>query len=351
MPKRRPIPLTSNSTNSLRPRPKPRVRAAFFGWLVLIALVAARPLLASDNHGKASARAASKSSSPEPISELWVNPPDIASRDLFLGPGGVELAPAPDGEFQFRGEDKKGHSKGYDVADSQGRKWAVKLGDEAQSEVAVSRILWAIGFHQPAVYYVARWKLVGAPDQQADAMPGPGRFRFGSDHKSLGDWSWSDNPFAGTRELRGLIVANLVLNNWDLTTTNNRLYRVGKKSKHNEKWYVVQDVGGSLGKTRWPIGTRNNLADFESESLIKSAQEGKVEMTYRARHRILVGQLTPEDVVWTCELLDRLSDRQLDDAFRAGGYPKPDRERYIRKIREKIHEGLALQPRAGEAHG
>ena len=33
---------------------------------------------------------------------------------------------------------------------------------EAQSEVVTSRILWAIGFHQPATDYLERWTLAGA---------------------------------------------------------------------------------------------------------------------------------------------------------------------------------------------
>jgi hypothetical protein len=38
----------------------------------------------------------------------------------------------------------------------------------------------------------------------------------------------------------------------------------------------------------------------------------------------------------------RLSDQQWDDAFRAAGYTADQRRRYIRKIKEKIGQGLAL---------
>ena len=61
------------------------------------------------------------------------------------------------------------------------------------------------------------------------------------------------------------------------------------------------------------------------------------------RHPRLRGQVTTEDVVWACRLLDGLSDRQLEDAFRAAGYPESVRSRFIRKIEEKIKEGLALE--------
>ena len=48
-------------------------------------------------------------------------------------------------------------------------------------------------------------------------------------------------------------------------------------------------------------------------------------------------------------LMAELSDRQLDDAFRAAGFSREARERYIRKLREKIREGLALAARSGES--
>jgi hypothetical protein len=49
------------------------------------------------------------------------------------------------------------------------------------------------------------------------------------------------------------------------------------------------------------------------------------------------------DVIWACELMNRLRDAQLDDAFEAAGYEAATRSRYIAKIRAKINEGLALR--------
>jgi hypothetical protein len=48
-----------------------------------------------------------------------------------------------------------------------------------------------------------------------------------------------------------------------------------------------------------------------------------------------------------CAFLSSAS--RLDDAFRAGGYPPPIRARYVRKIRSKIQEGLALGNREGRS--
>jgi hypothetical protein len=48
-------------------------------------------------------------------------------------------------------------------------------------------------------------------------------------------------------------------------------------------------------------------------------------------------------VVWACRLLAGLSHQQLDDVFRAAGYTESVRGRYIRKIEERIRQGLALE--------
>ena len=45
---------------------------------------------------------------------------------------------------------------------------------------------------------------------------------------------------------------------------------------------------------------------------------------------------------WTAELFNRLTDAQWEDAFRAGGYAPDIRARYIKKIKAKIAEGLAV---------
>lgn len=272
------------------------------------------------------------------IASLWVSPSDLESRDLFYGPGGRDLVPAPDDSYRFKSLDTKGHSGGYEVEDPRGRKWKVKIGDEVQSEIAVSRILWAIGYHQPVLHYVPRWRMTGGPK----ANPEPGRFRLESDHKKDGDWSWENNPFVRTQPFRELLVVNLLVNNWDLATDNNRIYRMRHATDGPTRRYVVQDLGGSLAKTRWPIGGRNDVDGFESQSFIKGVTGGRVDFDYHGPHRALVGDLKPADVIGACRRLARLSDRQLTDAFRAAGYAEDIRQRYVRKLRQKIGEGLAL---------
>jgi hypothetical protein len=280
---------------------------------------------------------------PAPVEELWIDPGELGRRNLRWGPGSAQDAPSTRVEYTVRARDRSGYSDGYDVVDPDEREWDIKIGKEAQSEVAASRILWALGYHQPATYYVTDWKLDGQwPDEGA-----PARFRLQSDHENEGEWDWADNPFADSRPLHGLIAINLLLTNWDLKGSNNRIYRTSAGRR-----YVVQDLGASFGKSRafpFAIGTRNEIADFEGTALIKRAKGSKVSFDYDGLYTDVLEPIVVGDVVWACELMNRLSDAQIDDAFEAAGYSPEIRARYVKKVRAKIHEGLALRETAKAA--
>lgn len=288
----------------------------------------------------------------EKIAELWQLPEDLASRDLFHGAGGAALMPAAGVAYTWVATDTTGYSPGYEVRSADGRTWDVKLGIEAQPEVVASRVLWAIGYHQPATYYVSNWQLSGGPGGQQEGA----RFRLSSpDEEVIGDWSWSDNDFIGTQPYNGLITANILLNSWDWKTSNNKIYRV-KSGPSPAQRYVVRDLGASLGKTTpsrllWilPIpmrgfgqGSRNNIDDFESQGFIEHFDENTVDFDFHSIYGSVVKLVRPADVRWTAELLNRLTDAQWDDAFRAANYSPEVRARFIRKIKAKIAEGLAL---------
>ena len=63
----------------------------------------------------------------------------------------------------------------------------------------------------------------------------------------------------------------------------------------------------------------------------------------RGRHRVLFRNISPADVRWVCGQLRQLTDDQWADAFRAGGFSKPIADRFIRRMKQKIDEGLALK--------
>ena len=291
---------------------------------------------------------------PAVIAELWQEPSDIQQRDLFHGVGGPELMPR-DPTYTFVARDTSGWSPGFDVRTRDGVEWSVKLGPEAQSEVVSSRILWAIGFHQPPMYYLDRWSLTGAESGPQEA----GRFRPSLTHQTVaGEWSWYENPFIGSREFGGLIVSNLILNSWDWKTSNNKIYQLSQPVNGVGRWFVVRDLGASLGKTTYPAllkwfrlrgfgqGTRNDLPGFEQQGFIKRIDDrSRIEFDYRGIYRDVLNSVRPDDVRWACDLLSRLSDDQWRDAFRAGGYTPEQTARYVRKIKAKITQGLEMTGR------
>jgi hypothetical protein len=278
------------------------------------------------------------------LAGLWSAPDDVATRDLFFGRGGAALVPSNDAEYEVIGHDTTGYSSGYEVRDQQGRKWDVKLGNEAQPELVASRVLWAIGYHQPAMHFVPGWRKRG---DKTPTEPSA-RFRLSSDHDNEGEWAWADNPFAGSRELRGLLVANLVLNNWDLKDSNNRIYEMEANTPGPRRWFVVQDLGAALGRPGFPIGSRNDVEGFESQNLLASSSGGALEFEYGGRHRELLEGITADDVAWICGWLARLSDKQWADAFRAATYSPDVAQRFIAKLKAKVAEGVAAGRRGKE---
>jgi hypothetical protein len=326
---------------------RPRQHSAHYVRLTVCVVAALMPVAAC------AGRIAPRSTVPSPslvnISELWVDPGDIQSRDLFHGPGGATSAPREAATYDLVAEDTSGFSPGYDVRDSDGTLWSVKVGVEAQSEVVASRILWAIGYHQPATYVVKSWTL----SSKAPVKAGVVRFRREQPtHKVVDQWSWYENPFVTAQPFRGLIVANLILNNWDWKTSNNRVYEVANDPRVR-RTYVVRDLGASFGKTSFPAilrwtpfrlmaqGSRNDLDDFEEQHFIKARTGDDIEFDYRGVHTRLVDTVSVTDVAWTCTLLARISERQWQDAFRAAGYDPAASERFIAKLKAKIQQGLA----------
>jgi hypothetical protein len=292
---------------------------------------------------------AQESSGTSAVEALWIEAPQTEARDLFHGPGGPELAPGLDARFSWVSTDTTGYSTGFEVRDAAGRKWNVKMGPEAQTEVAASRVLWAIGYHQPPTYHVMSWHLSGGPGGQQ----GQARFRVDIDGASVvADWSWEENPFVATQPYRGLIVANILLNSWDWKASNNKIYR----GPGTQERYVVRDLGASLGRTSssrllWilPVpmrgfgqGSRNDIDGFEAQGFIKDADAEGVDFDFDTIYTSVVERVRPEDVRWTSERFSRLSDQQWDDIFRAAGYTPDIRARYIKKIKAKIAEGLAV---------
>ena len=276
------------------------------------------------------------------IAELHVDPGQVR-RDLFWGVGGRRYAPAPDATYHVDAKDATGFSVSYDVTAPDGTEWSAKIGPEAQTEVVVSRILWGLGYHQPPVYYLPSWRADdGHKESEARFRP-----KLAGLQRLPDPWRWADNPFSGTRELKGLLVVLLMLNSTDLKDSNNSIYEAkgldGFAGSGAARWFVVRDLGAALGETGKVYPRRNWLEGFEKQAFLASVDGGRVRFDYDGRHQELLQTIGPDDVQWAAREMSRLSDVQWRDAFRAGNYAPAQADRYIARIKEKIADGLALR--------
>jgi hypothetical protein len=280
------------------------------------------------------------------LAELWVDP-GPQPRDLFWGIGGDKYAPPTDAVWKLIKRDDAGFSISFDVKSPEDLEWSAKIGPEAQTEVVLSRLLWGLGYHQPPIYYLPAWKL----DMGAGKVRTESEARFRPKLTELNRrkelWQWADNPFLGAREFRGMLVILLMFNSTDLKDDNNAIYDVHPPwAPEGTRWFMVRDVGASLGRTGKLFPHRNWLAGFEQQGFITRIDGDRVEFDYTGRHQQLLSMISPDDVKWAAARLQTLTDQQWHDAFRAGNYADSDTERFLRRIRQKIDNGLALRPDA-----
>jgi hypothetical protein len=290
---------------------------------------------------------ASQATTAEPGATLWERPANIPSRDLFYGSWGRENAPAADDTYRLIERKHHGVNPGLTVVDSRGREWSVKqpppghFDSEVGVEIAVSRILDAVGYHQPPVYFLPAFRLEDAWGTRTELG---GRFRLKDERLKSGDeWSWQENPFIGSRPYRGLLVMMMMFNSTDLKNSNNSLYEYRDRGIVQRR-YVVRDLGAALGDTDRFAPRKGSPEAFEKEPFIAGVNNGFVQFAYKGWYAPLVrDRITPEDVAWSSNLLAQLTDTQWRDAFRAGGFAPADAERFIRRLREKVQQGRDLR--------
>ena len=308
---------------------------AFVGVIVLATILAGgcRPTLKATPD---------KPPSPAQMAELWREPEP--NRDLFWGVGGRALAPDPKATYTVTDMKRGGFSRGYTVTDPKGREWSTKFPPEASTEVVASRLLWGIGYHQPPVYYLAEWQAqkASSPNPQL-----PARFRertpdfHGLDSSET--WSYYDNPFVGTPQMNGLLTVHAMLGNSDLKDQQNATYTLDAPIEGARRWFVARDLGQTFGRTGALDPPRGDPDIFDQTGFITGVENGFVRFDYRGRHKVLFSRIAPADVRWVCQRLSALTDAQLHDAFRAGGYPRATADRFIARLRQKIAQGLALK--------
>ena len=276
-----------------------------------------------------------------PLAEFWQSPDRagvsgpgegrIATRDLFYGPWGPERAPDPRATYTVVERKQEGNDREVILRDARGREWQVRQspdGDQSAQrriEVVLSRVLSALGYHQPAVYFQPS---VSVTDDRGTHVEPGGRFRPADPSiKAIDRWSWQQNPFVGMRPYQGLLAILLMFGGADFQNENNVLYEVQAPADGPRHWYVVHDPGsGSVDEQPFTLGVENGVVVFD----------------YHGVHHELLQRIDPLDVRFAVDLLQQLTDDQWRDAFRAAGYQAATAAPLIAKLHRRIDEARRI---------
>ena len=268
---------------------------------------------------------------------LW-EPVNVRSRNLYYGPGGKTMQPNVRRVTLIKKE-TGGNNLKYRIRDASGRVWVAKIADESQAETAAVRLTWGVGYKSEINFLVRQLRIPGVGtfrNVRLEARP--------SNVKREERWSWTDNPFVGTKELQGLKIMMALINNWDLKDGNNIVLNVG-----GERQYVVSDLGSSFGKL--PVSSMFILNRFgrsvsKPEHYVKSTfihgfeDDGRIDFAYKGKAKGLFDDVDIDDARWIGALLSRLSDRQIADAFRAANYTRTEQRQFTRAVRGRINSLL-----------
>jgi hypothetical protein len=208
--------------------------------------------------------------------------------------------------------------------------------------------VWAVGYVSEINYLVPSLTIDGKgtfENVRLEARP--------KEIERFDPWIWKENPFAGKRELQGLKVLMALMENWDLKDDNNGILAV-QRDGQTELHYIVSDLGTTFGKTggnNGPIslirsikGSRNEPEDYVNDKFIEAVEGDTVRLHYFGKNSDMMRDISIADAKWIGDLLSRLSDAQIQDAFRAANY-NPEQVRMLSgAVRNRINELTRLQP-------
>ena len=263
---------------------------------------------------------------------LWRDPGPLATKDLYWGPGDAARAPRP--PFVFVQEDRTGTKPKVRITDATGVFWTAKFpsqsktGSEVHAEIAASRLVWALGYFVEEHYFVANETIIGVTGlrQRTSYALGPdGRFsaarfeRRQRDVSNEGRWDLDDNPFAGSRELSGLKILAMLVNNWDARLGNTAIRRVVGPSGLEDR-YLLSDLGTAFG--RMPGGsiapTRWNVEDYQTSSFIRGLVGDRLVFCHGLDGAPPLS-VPLEHARWLSSLASQLTHAQIRRAFQASG--------------------------------
>lgn len=294
---------------------------------------------------------------------LWRDPGDVAALDMVAGPGGP--AQAPVAPYRFIEEHSTGTQPCVSVRDANGRRWRVKWGAEVPCETFAVRLAWACGYFAEVTHRVASGRVdeIGPLTRAASCVDEHGAFidaRFELDDPEVmklfeeHSWSWTDNPFVGTRELAGLKILLMLISNWDnkdqrdvARGSNTAIYVTRTSRWRREAQYLIVDWGGSMGRWGKIVVTRDrwDAEGFAAQTpgFVTGVTNGYVQFGYTGqRTGDARASITPEDVRWLCRYLGRITDDQFRAALHASGATAEEVASFTASLRSRVEQLRSL---------
>jgi hypothetical protein len=156
-----------------------------------------------------------------------------------------------------------------------------------------------------------------------------------------------------------------LMNNWDLTEINNKVYVFDK-----ERRFVDSDLGAAFGETGQviPPATKSWLWGYEHTKFIRKRTPDTVSFVMRTRAPFIFMPFAPKlystyahvervaedipisDAVWMGSQLSKLTPEQVKDAFRTAGYPPDKVEGFARAFESRVAQLNSLGNTRADSH-
>ena len=281
---------------------------------------------------------------------IWEDRGPIEQLDLFWGGGSPERVPV--GPFTFVSEDLGGTNPKANVRDVNGVLWGVKWDEEAQSEVAASRLAWAMGLRVDETYYVKTGTIVFSGSQRPTFqrigsfidklgnLKSGARFkRWVPEQKIKGDWPFDQNPLMAEGGYSVLVLMNVIMANWDAKDSNNKLLSVPETTGTTD-WFMVGDYGACFGKMGGRTShSKYRLRDFVANPPVVSSVSGDtVHLEFKGRNASAHASVPREGARFFANRAAELTLAQVEDAFRAAKATEQDLHGFAEAVYGRIRE-------------
>jgi len=283
----------------------------------------------------------------------------IQTLDLYWGNSSPERAPV--GPFTFVAEDLGGTNPKATLRDANGVLWGAKWDEEVRSEVAATRLAWAMGLNVDETYFVEEGLIVfpkGKPSfhrlgsfiDKSGRFRSPARFeRRDPDLVNKGTWPLGETALMADPGYSILVLMDVVLANWDARDANTKILSVKNESGTTD-WYMVGDYGASFGKMGGHfVHSKYTLKDYLRNRPVISSVDGQtVRLGYSGYNSTAHASVPLEGVREFAQRASGLSLKQVQDAFRAARASDDELHGFAQatyqRIQEVVTTGLLNRP-------